>query len=163
MACIDDEWANFLSDGSIILSNEKISAKSNIKKSYSDCDKLSDNANNIHDSRVSKKMPLPLPLSSTTLSNTNSANSANSRAKTTIKKNTPNSPNTLKKCKKGAQLKNNDFSGESDNDNDNDDDDDADGDGLGLDIGPDDIVAEAAVAAVQSSLSASFCLFYSYV
>ena len=143
MACIDDEWANFLSDGSIILSNEKISAKSNIKKSYSDCDKLSDNANNIHDSRVSKKMPLPLPLSSTTLSNTNSANSANSRAKTTIKKNTPNSPNTLKKCKKGAQLKNNDFSGESDNDNDNDDDDDADGDGLGLDIGPDDIVAEA--------------------
>ena len=126
MACIDDEWANFLSDGSIILSNEKSSAKSNIKKSYSDCDKLSDNANNIDDSRVSKK--LPLPLSFATLS------TANSRAKTTTKK---NAPNTLKKCKKSAQLKNNDFSGESDNDNDDD------ADGLGLDIGLDDIVAGA--------------------
>ena len=67
MACIDDEWANFLSDGSIILSNEKSSAKSNIKKSYSVCDKLSDNANNIDDSRIVKKsntlLPLSLPLS----------------------------------------------------------------------------------------------------
>ena len=143
MACIDDEWANFLSDGSIILSNEKSSAKSNIKKSYSDCDKLSDNANNIDDSRVSKKLPLPLPLSSATLS------TANSRAKTTTKKNAPNSPNTLKKCKKGAQLKNNDFSGESDNDNDDadDNDNDDDADGLGLDIGLDDIVAGAGAEA----------------
>ena len=141
MACIDDEWANFLSDGSIILSNEKSSAKSNIKKSYSDCDKLSDNANNIDDSRVSKK--LPLPLSFATLS------TANSRAKTTTKKNAPNSPNTLKKCKKGAQLKNNDFSGESDNDNDDadDNDNDDDADGLGLDIGLDDIVAGAGAEA----------------
>jgi hypothetical protein len=52
MACIDDEWESFLSDGSIILSNEKSSAKNNIKKSYSACDKLSDTANNIVDTRI---------------------------------------------------------------------------------------------------------------
>ena len=119
MACIDDEWANFLSDGSIILSNEKSSAKSNIKKSYSVCDKLSDNANNIDDSRIVKKsntllplslplsLSLPLPFPSTSLSNTNS------KATTTTKK---SAPNTSKKCKKGVQLKNNDSSGESDDD-----------------------------------------------
>ena len=115
MACIDDEWASFLSDGSIILSNEKSSAKNNIKKSYSACDKLSDNANNIHDSRIVKKsnallplpLPLPLPLASTSLSNTNS------KAITTTKK---SAPNISKKCKKGVQLKNNDSSGESDDD-----------------------------------------------
>ena len=115
MACIDDEWANFLSDGSIILSNEKSSAKSNIKKSYSVCDKLSDNANNIDDSRFVKKsntllplpLALPLALASTSLSN------ANTKATTTTKK---SAPNTSKKYKKGVQLKNNDSSGESDDD-----------------------------------------------
>jgi hypothetical protein len=56
MACIDDEWESFLSDGSIILSNEKSSAKNNIKKSYSVCDKLSDTANNIIDTRVHNVM-----------------------------------------------------------------------------------------------------------
>jgi TATA-box binding protein (TBP) (component of TFIID and TFIIIB) len=54
MACIDDEWMSFLTEGSIILSNEKNNAKSNIKKSYSVCDKLSDTANNIVDMRSSQ-------------------------------------------------------------------------------------------------------------
>jgi TATA-box binding protein (TBP) (component of TFIID and TFIIIB) len=115
MACIDDEWANFLSDGSIILSNEKSSAKSNIKKSYSVCDKLSDNANNIDDSRFVKKsntlLPLPLPLPSPSTST--SLSNANSKATTTTKK---SAPNTSKKYKKGVHLKNNDSSGESDDD-----------------------------------------------
>ena len=115
MACIDDEWANFLSDGSIILSNEKSSAKSNIKKSYSVCDKLSDNANNIDDSRIIKKsntlLPLALPLS-LAMPSTSTSNS-NSKATTTTKK---SAPNTSKKCKKGIQLKNNDSSGESEED-----------------------------------------------
>ena len=56
MACIDDEWMSFLSEGSIILSNEKNNAKNNIKKSYSACDKLSDTANNIVDMRSSKSL-----------------------------------------------------------------------------------------------------------
>jgi hypothetical protein len=141
MACIDDEWASFLSDGSIILSNEKSSAKNNIKKSYSACDKLSDNANNIHDSRIVKKsnallplpLSLPLPLASTSLSNTNS------KAITTTKK---SAPNISKKCKKGVQLKNNDSSGESDDD---------DHAGLDLDIDVemdlDDIAAGAGAGA----------------
>jgi TATA-box binding protein (TBP) (component of TFIID and TFIIIB) len=115
MACIDDEWANFLSDGSIILSNEKSSAKSNIKKSYSVCDKLSDNANNIDDSRIIKKsntlLPLALPLS-LAMPSTSTSNS-NSKATTTTKK---SAPNISKKCKKGIQLKNNDSSGESEED-----------------------------------------------
>ena len=54
MACIDDEWESFLSEGSSILSNEKSSAKNNITKSYSVCDKLSDTANNIVDTRFLK-------------------------------------------------------------------------------------------------------------
>jgi TATA-box binding protein (TBP) (component of TFIID and TFIIIB) len=117
MACIDDEWANFLSDGSIILSNEKSSAKSNIKKSYSVCDKLSDNANNIDDSRFVKKsntlLPLPLTLPSPSPSTSTSLSNANSKATTTTKK---SAPNTSKKYKKGVHLKNNDSSGESDDD-----------------------------------------------
>jgi len=117
MACIDDEWANFLSDGSIILSNEKSSAKSNIKKSYSVCDKLSDNANNIDDSRIVKKsntlLPLPLPLQLPLPSPSTSLSNANSKATTTTKK---SAPNTSKKYKKSMKLKNNDSSGESDDD-----------------------------------------------
>ena len=123
MTCIDDEWENFLSDGSIILSNEKSNAKSNIKKSYSVCDKLSDNANNIDDSRIVKKsntsLPLPLPLPLPLLlplklpSTSTSLSNANSKATTTTKK---SAPNTSKKCKKGIQLKNNYSSGESDDD-----------------------------------------------
>jgi TATA-box binding protein (TBP) (component of TFIID and TFIIIB) len=121
MTCIDDEWENFLSDGSIILSNEKSNAKSNIKKSYSVCDKLSDNANNIDDSRIVKKsntslpLPLPLPLHlplQLALPSTSPSN-VNSKATTTTKK---SAPNTSNKCKKGVQLKNNDSSGESDDD-----------------------------------------------
>jgi TATA-box binding protein (TBP) (component of TFIID and TFIIIB) len=129
MACIDDEWANFLSDGSIILSNEKSSAKSNIKKSYSVCDKLSDNANNIDDSRIVKKsntplrLPLPLPLTS--------LNNANSKATITTKK---SAPNTSNKYKKGMKSKNNDSSGESD-----DDDAAAAAAAAGLDLEHDDI------------------------
>ena len=119
MTCIDDEWENFLSDGSIILSNEKSNAKSNIKKSYSVCDKLSDNANNMYDSIIVKKsntsLPLPLPLHlplQLALPSTSPSN-VNSKATTTTKK---SAPNTSNKCKKGVQLKNNDSSGESDDD-----------------------------------------------
>jgi TATA-box binding protein (TBP) (component of TFIID and TFIIIB) len=111
MACIDDEWANFLSDGSIILSNEKSSAKSNIKKSYSVCDKMSDNANNIDDSRIVKKSNTLLPLSLPSPSTSTSLSNANSKATTTTKK---SAPNTSKKSKKGVKLKNNNSSGESD-------------------------------------------------
>jgi len=140
MACIDDEWASFLSDGSIILSNEKSSAKNNIKKSYSACDKLIDNANSIHDSRIVKKsntlLQVPLASASTSLSNTNS------KTITTTKK---NAPNTSKKCKKGVHLKNNDSSGESDDDDDI---------GLDLDVDVDmDLVdiAESAVVGVAAA------------
>ena len=146
MTCIDDEWENFLSDGSIILSNEKSNAKSNIKKSYSVCDKLSDNANNIDDSRIVKKsntllplsLPLPLPLSlpSPPFSPSNS----NSKAKITTKKSAL--PNTSKKCKKGAQLKSNDSSGESEDDTGLDLDIDVDPD---LDLDIDDTGVEVGV------------------
>jgi hypothetical protein len=47
MSSIDDEWASFLTEGAIILSNEKSSAK-NIKKSYLDTDKITDNMTSIN-------------------------------------------------------------------------------------------------------------------
>jgi len=47
MSSIDDEWASFLTEGAIILSNEKNSAK-NIKKSYLDTDKIADNMTSIN-------------------------------------------------------------------------------------------------------------------
>ena len=34
MSCIDDEWTSFLTQGAIILSNEKNSAKNNVTHSY---------------------------------------------------------------------------------------------------------------------------------
>jgi hypothetical protein len=140
MACIDDEWENFLSDGSIILSNEKSSAKSNIKKSYSVCDKLSDNANNIDDSRIVKKSNTLLPLSLPLPSPPSSLSNSNSKAKITTKKSAL--PNTSKKCKKGAQLKSNYSSGESEDDTGLDLDIDVDPD---LDMGIDDTGVEVGV------------------
>ena len=123
-ACIDDEWASFLSQGSIILSNEKNTAKSNIKKSYSASDKLSDNANNITDSRVIKKTDITLP------SNI-SDKIVNSRMGLGLGLGIEK-PNTSNKSKKGIVLKKINF---SDGDDAGDDDDDDAGDGDGDDDG----------------------------
>jgi hypothetical protein len=59
MSSIDEEWASFLTEGAIILSDEKNSAK-NIKKSYSDTDKITDTMTNINsgnkcNEKISKK------------------------------------------------------------------------------------------------------------
>jgi hypothetical protein len=48
MACLDDDWATFLNQGTFILSNEKKSAKNNINKVYSDSDKISQSMNNMN-------------------------------------------------------------------------------------------------------------------
>ncbi len=50
MTCIDDEWDNFLSEGTIILSDEKKIAKSNVNKIYSENDKISQHMNNMNNS-----------------------------------------------------------------------------------------------------------------
>jgi len=47
MACIDDDWENFLTQGTIILSDEKKTAKKNINKVYSENDKISQSMNNM--------------------------------------------------------------------------------------------------------------------
>jgi hypothetical protein len=57
MACIDDEWENFLTEGTIILSNEKQTAKKDINKVYSDNDKISQSMNSIN-----KKQSLSKPV-----------------------------------------------------------------------------------------------------
>lgn len=48
MACIDDDWENFLTQGTIILSNEKNTAKKNINKVYSENDKISQSMNSMN-------------------------------------------------------------------------------------------------------------------
>lgn len=114
-ACIDDEWDSFLSEGSIILTNEKNSAKNNIKKSYSVCDKMSDTANNIIDTRVSKAMSVMsvmpvMPVMSATTSKVEKLTGCGSGGGSgTAKK---SAPNTTKKCRKGVMLKNPDSSNE---------------------------------------------------
>jgi hypothetical protein len=57
MACIDDEWENFLTEGTIILSNEKQTAKKDINKVYSENDKISQTMNSIN-----KKQSLSKPV-----------------------------------------------------------------------------------------------------
>jgi hypothetical protein len=108
-ACIDDEWDSFLSEGSIILTNEKNSAKNNIKKSYSVCDKMSDTANNIIDTRVSKAMPVMPVISATTSKVEKLTGCGSGGGSGTAKK---SAPNTTKKCRKGVMLKNPDSSNE---------------------------------------------------
>jgi len=116
-ACIDDEWESFLSEGSIILSNEKNSAKNNIKKSYSVCDKLSDTANNIVDGRTPKALGVGMgvvaaPLATTTIGkiekSTGCGGGGGGGGGITKK----SAPNTTKKCKKDVMLKNDDSSNE---------------------------------------------------
>ena len=107
MACIDDEWESFLSEGSIILSNEKSSAKSNITKSYSVCDKLSDTANNIIDTRTHNMGIIDVAESG--------VKTIKSSRLEKIAINTKKSPpNTTKKCKKNLVLKNDDYCSEGD-------------------------------------------------
>ena len=110
-ACIDDEWDSFLSEGSIILTNEKNSAKNNIKKSYSVCDKMSDTANNIIDTRLSKAISMMPMMSATTskVEKLTGCGSGSGGGSGTAKK---SAPNTTKKCRKGVMLKNPDSSNE---------------------------------------------------
>ena len=95
MACIDDEWESFLSEGSIILSNEKSSAKNNIKKSYSMCDKLSDTANNIVDTRPAKGVGVGVGDGTGTGTKKLTRESGSESTK-------KNLVNTTKKCRKGS-------------------------------------------------------------
>ena len=69
MACIDDDWENFLTQGTIILSDEKKTAKKNINKVYSENDKISQSMNSMNGMNgMNKKvtnlvnsMPSPTP------------------------------------------------------------------------------------------------------
>jgi hypothetical protein len=80
MACIDDDWENFLTQGTIILSDEKKTAKKNINKVYSENDKISQSMNNMSGANgangangVSKKIlgstliPITIPMATVTL------------------------------------------------------------------------------------------------
>ena len=99
MACIDDEWESFLSEGSSILSNEKSSAKNNITKSYSVCDKLSDTANNIVDTRFLKSSVVGGTTGTTSIAKSSKLQKIEINAK---------------KCRKNGVLKNNGFCSEED-------------------------------------------------
>ena len=99
MACIDDEWESFLSEGSSILSNEKSSAKNNITKSYSVCDKLSDTANNIVDTRFLKSSIVGGTTGTTSIAKSSKLQKIEINAK---------------KCRKNCVLKNNGFCSEED-------------------------------------------------
>ena len=70
MACIDDDWENFLTEGTIILSNEKQTAKKDINKVYSENDKISQSMNSMNS--INKKLsslthsPMPVTATATT-------------------------------------------------------------------------------------------------
>jgi hypothetical protein len=101
MSSIDEEWASFLTEGAIILSNEKNTAK-NIKKSYSDTDKLTDTMTSINPvSKCSEKIS---------------------------KKNTKNTKNSTKQCKKGIPPQSY-LDGNSEDEDEDDEDDDHDDEG----------------------------------
>lgn len=70
MACIDDDWENFLTQGTIILSDEKKTAKKNINKVYSENDKISQSMNNMNNTSNASN--------TSNTSNTHSSNSAKS-------------------------------------------------------------------------------------
>ena len=94
-ACIDDEWDSFLSEGSIILTNEKNIAKNNIKKSYSVCDKMSDTANDIIDTRVDVRVSRVMPTTTSKLEKlTGCSGGGNGTTKKSL-------PNMTKKSRKG--------------------------------------------------------------
>lgn len=90
MSSIDDEWASFLTEGAIILSNEKTSAKNVIKKSYSDTDKLTDSMTSINSTKASnsvsenKKHKL---FNTHTTQNTVTVNEKKTKISTNLKKN----------------------------------------------------------------------------
>ena len=70
MACIDDDWENFLTQGTIILSDEKKTAKKNINKVYSDNDKISQSMNKMSNSNSISNTTVSIPIASpTSLSN----------------------------------------------------------------------------------------------
>jgi len=97
-ACIDDEWDSFLSEGSIILTNEKNSAKYNIKKSYSVCDKMSDTANDIIDTRVDMRVSRVMPSTTSKLEKLTGCGGGGGGGNGTTKKGLPN---MTKKSRKG--------------------------------------------------------------
>ena len=103
-ACIDDEWDSFLSEGSIILTNEKNSAKNNIKKSYSVCDKMSDTANDIIDTRVGVRVSRAMPVTTSKLerlAGCGSGSGSGGGGNGTTKK---GPPNMTKKSRKGLVI-----------------------------------------------------------
>jgi TATA-box binding protein (TBP) (component of TFIID and TFIIIB) len=115
-ACIDDEWDSFLSEGSIILTNEKNSAKNNIKKSYSVCDKMSDTANDIIDTRVGVRVSRVMPVTTSKLerlAGCGSGSGSGGGGNGTTKK---GPPNMTKKSKKGLVFGENSSNEECDSD-----------------------------------------------
>ena len=68
MACIDDDWENFLTEGTIILSNEKQTAKKDINKVYSENDKISQSMNSMNsiNKKLSSLTHSPMPVTATT-------------------------------------------------------------------------------------------------
>jgi len=67
MACIDDDWENFLTEGTIILSNEKQTAKKDINKVYSENDKISQSMNSMNsiNKKLSSLTHSPMPVTAT--------------------------------------------------------------------------------------------------
>ena len=81
MSCIDDEWTSFLTQGAIILSNEKNSAKNNVTHSYQqNMDSTMTSYTAIVDTKVSSNVVLkPLPATATAMTASSTTPKYNSK------------------------------------------------------------------------------------
>lgn len=126
MSCIDDEWTSFLTQGAIILSNEKNSAKNNVTHSYQqNMDSTMTSYTAIVDTKESSNLVLkPLPVavavagaagSSYTIPKYNSKELKPSKQSINISSLKPNKQqngNTMKRKKSGSGCKGDDMDDE---------------------------------------------------
>lgn len=119
MSCIDDEWTSFLTQGAIILSNEKNSAKNNVTHSYQqNMDSTMTSYTAIVDTKETSNVVLkPLPVagavgSSYTIPKYNSKELKPSKQSINISSLKPNKQqngNTMKRKKSGSGCKGDDM------------------------------------------------------
>uniref|UniRef100_A0A6C0EZG3 Uncharacterized protein n=1 Tax=viral metagenome TaxID=1070528 RepID=A0A6C0EZG3_9ZZZZ len=106
MSCIDDEWTSFLTQGAIILSNEKNSAKNNVTHSYQqNMDSTMTSYTAIVDTKESSNVVLkPLQVAATAMTASSTIPKYNSKelkpSKQSIKISSPNISSHTFKCKK---------------------------------------------------------------
>jgi len=119
MSCIDDEWTSFLTQGAIILSNEKNSAKNNVTHSYQqNMDSTMTSYTAIVDTKVSSNVVLkPLPATATAMTASSTTPKYNSKELkpskqsiniSSLKPNKQQNGNTMKRKKSDSGCKGDD-------------------------------------------------------